>query len=595
MALVSRETVTRAEYAVIAGPQIHASSHASLTAAIATIGSTEADLLISNTTTCTANTTVPSNIRLIVTRQGRINQGTYTLTINGPFEAGLSQVFTGTGAVTFGRPAKDLLPEWWGAIADSTGTGTNGTDNTTALQKAATSAGTTHRLRLSTGTYRVTSAAGSYALTVACPIIGNSPSKSVIYNSGTGSALLIDDANYYERWENFSVVGNANSQNGIATSIIGTGFVNVTAYCHFAHVDSHNHGAHGLIHRNSWATKYFDCKFYENGMLGILCWSVPGDDGVANNVWFLLCESRRNGGSATGTTHADDRGGVKIVGGAGVYFYGGVYEFNNAWSFIISNQTDIGTTNVHLDGLYCEYAPSYATTGGFLYAAGVWSELSVTRCWIALNAGAGRTDYVFNINRVSEDQVFTESQNTIALFGAGTHNKFSGNSCAQAKYFSMKNIFGDVTNTGSPVTIDLATISNDGLWIIRGDIVVSRNTTAAKAIYPFVVARESTGTRTVGVGMSPKIGAISKLVLTVTNPPTQAEVQAIADKVDEILTSTDLLPTMAFNGNVLQLTFPAHHTGYVVVNDIIAYNVGSMPATLQWNPTYFLEGNRMRR
>jgi parallel beta-helix repeat protein len=43
-----------------------------------------------------------------------------TLTINGPFEAGLYQVFScvGTGVVTFGSGVNKAYPQWWGAIGD---------------------------------------------------------------------------------------------------------------------------------------------------------------------------------------------------------------------------------------------------------------------------------------------------------------------------------------------------------------------------------------------------------------------------------------------------------------------------------------------
>ncbi len=59
----------------------------------------------------------------------------YTLTINGPFEAGLYQVFSGfaAGNVTLGvGAAKEVYSEWWGAAGDLA------TDDATAIQSAIT-------------------------------------------------------------------------------------------------------------------------------------------------------------------------------------------------------------------------------------------------------------------------------------------------------------------------------------------------------------------------------------------------------------------------------------------------------------------------
>ena len=57
----------------------------------------------------------------------------YTLTINGPFEAGPYQVFSGTGTVTFGGLTQTGYAEWFGAVGDYNGT--TGTDNTAALKR----------------------------------------------------------------------------------------------------------------------------------------------------------------------------------------------------------------------------------------------------------------------------------------------------------------------------------------------------------------------------------------------------------------------------------------------------------------------------
>lgn len=131
------------------------SDYASLTAAIAAIGLAETDLLIDSDTTCTGNTTVPANIRIMITRKGSINQGAFTLTLNGPFEAGLHQAFSGTGSIVFGHGvAPYVYPQWWGAKADWDGV--TGTDCTTAIQNALASLETGGGVLIQTGPMKIT-------------------------------------------------------------------------------------------------------------------------------------------------------------------------------------------------------------------------------------------------------------------------------------------------------------------------------------------------------------------------------------------------------------------------------------------------------
>lgn len=116
----------------------------SLTAVVAAIGGTEAVLLIDSVATLTADTVVLENIQLVVTVKGRINQGTYALTINSPFDPDIRQIFTGTGAVSGLKKAR---PEWFA---------TNTTPGTTDMAPAILAASAASRtVRFSRDTYAI--------------------------------------------------------------------------------------------------------------------------------------------------------------------------------------------------------------------------------------------------------------------------------------------------------------------------------------------------------------------------------------------------------------------------------------------------------
>src|SRR5574340_1081811 len=73
---------------------------ASLNAAIAAMGSTPGILLLNAPSTLSSSIVAPETLQIVATRKGLVTiNSLQTLTINGSFEAGCSQVFTGAGAV----------------------------------------------------------------------------------------------------------------------------------------------------------------------------------------------------------------------------------------------------------------------------------------------------------------------------------------------------------------------------------------------------------------------------------------------------------------------------------------------------------------
>ena len=158
---------------------VDCSAYTDLDTAVSTIGATVTTLVISTAVNMTDDTTIPATLCLQVVNGGSIAIPTAkTLTIDGPFTCGLTQCFdlTGTGAVVFGSGSvAEVLPEWWGAVAD------NSTDCTSAILAAMASVDTTAPnnggvIRLSAGVYFTT------GITV--------PSYITIIGAGAGTTIL---------------------------------------------------------------------------------------------------------------------------------------------------------------------------------------------------------------------------------------------------------------------------------------------------------------------------------------------------------------------------------------------------------------------
>ncbi|MCD6197472.1 MAG: hypothetical protein J7K15_02725 [Deltaproteobacteria bacterium] len=131
---------------------VFAKDYDSFADAVSDIGTSNATTLITSTSlTLTANVTVSGNIN-IVALEGTSFSGAYTLTFNGPFQAGLYQVFDDDVTVKFGSGAiNNIYPEWWGARS------TGATDDTSAIQSAIDSVSDINgTIVFSTGTYKVT-------------------------------------------------------------------------------------------------------------------------------------------------------------------------------------------------------------------------------------------------------------------------------------------------------------------------------------------------------------------------------------------------------------------------------------------------------
>jgi len=97
-------------------PFVDVRDYSSFSLAIDGISTSSKTLVISSEQAVTASKTVPSNVTLMFMQGGSLAiSDTKTVTINGHVEAGLYQIFSGAGTVTFGAGAvKEVYPEWWG-------------------------------------------------------------------------------------------------------------------------------------------------------------------------------------------------------------------------------------------------------------------------------------------------------------------------------------------------------------------------------------------------------------------------------------------------------------------------------------------------
>lgn len=112
-----------------------AGDETTLRSLIASSGSNPISITVYNDIPITStNLTIPSNIRLRFKDGGKLSPASgITLTINGSIEAGLYQIFDGSGTITSdGYRSNIVYPEWFGAMADGT------TDDTESYNKSLT-------------------------------------------------------------------------------------------------------------------------------------------------------------------------------------------------------------------------------------------------------------------------------------------------------------------------------------------------------------------------------------------------------------------------------------------------------------------------
>lgn len=152
----------------------------------------------------------PADRMLKVEKGGSIANST-AFAINGPFNAGLYQVFAGTGTVTFGAGSvSEVPPEWWGAKADGT---------TVSRTACAAAAATGIDVKFQPGTYFMGNIApvGTLNQEYIMQVSGKSGQRFI--GNNTTLTLNLTNAAAIAMW---SVV-NSNNISWEGFKIIGTG------------------------------------------------------------------------------------------------------------------------------------------------------------------------------------------------------------------------------------------------------------------------------------------------------------------------------------------------------------------------------------
>jgi hypothetical protein len=166
-------------------------TNATITLALTAIGTTNKRTLIFRPGTWTVSANVDwsayTNVTFKFLPGAVLSHGAFTINIPN-IDAGLQQVFSGTGAVTLSGYHKEIYPEWWGALPDDS------TDNSSAFALAIAALQTYGKLKIGSGIYRGYLAAQKSNITIQGTGIGNTiiklPDRAIDYTSYKQSIVI---------------------------------------------------------------------------------------------------------------------------------------------------------------------------------------------------------------------------------------------------------------------------------------------------------------------------------------------------------------------------------------------------------------------
>lgn len=423
----------------------------------------------STTYTLTTNLTIPSNIEL-VGRHGAVIDGTGTLTLNGPLEAGLYQIF-GSNLTLAGSPKIEAVyPEWFGAKGDGV------TDDTISLSNSISFAKLNwSKLHIKNGTYVISSAlptlnSGFNTISVIgeskrntkidCSNIVSTLSAISLYggsgqlSSGYLSDLTIVGSGIESGFENKGLGG---------FKLYRVGFDNLKYGIIFSNDCSGAFTEYSVAHECGFSSSVETPVFYKKGV-GTESFHGSG---------LLQCQLHRNFSASPSIKIGDssDTGSL--------YLYNAPLDFQ-IWSAVEGNIIEISSS---ISSLVCTYGtitleisgtlqPILASGGSILHAGNLLSfnkiklgSLSlVERAWINSDSTMSA---VYKSSTIQEDNSATDTITLINMATQGTIffvNFVGGNYDYKYLIVGQRSSYGG-GGGGSRVTV-LAAINtfNDSGW-----------------------------------------------------------------------------------------------------------------------------------
>ena len=276
------------------------SNYSSINAAITAIGATEQAVVCNTAQALTANLVIPANVQLIALKGCGITTTGYSLTINGSLDAGLYQIFSGTGSVVFGNGSIEKVPvQWFGAVGDGVA------DDSDALIAAAASVEAIHGVVFipSGSTLRVTKTIPMGGIS----LIGAQRDTSRIFADYDGTVLSTGpDSLSHFVMKNITLTGelaftwtltSATSQIGL---LLTTAHKSIIENCYFVHLDTaiqmFGGSYYGVIERNLFRTN----KISVHLLADTPSTDAPNETNIIFNQFDIWPASQGGPGATTG-------------------------------------------------------------------------------------------------------------------------------------------------------------------------------------------------------------------------------------------------------------------------------------------------------
>ncbi|MDD2657190.1 MAG: hypothetical protein PHD04_00830 [Candidatus Pacebacteria bacterium] len=278
------------------------SNYADFATALTAFGSTDTTLVIDTEATISTDTTTPTTLHIRAEKIGGFTIATgKTLTINGPFKAGLAKVFNcvGTGKVVFGSTsaAEGVQVEWWGT-------------NATALQAAINATSDGHDQTIKVGYTTIDIGSSTVTMSKGTQIKGASSqySKITMNNGSLSFGPYHGGSNRRQSIENLTIINS-----GSTSKTIDLGDISVSGVGPYECLlrDIYVQGGLYSIYLKNTAVVHLDNVYANNDASGV--YPIYADSPTALMTSLSISKSRFTGhaylsvgGSISGLSISDE-------------------------------------------------------------------------------------------------------------------------------------------------------------------------------------------------------------------------------------------------------------------------------------------------